>query len=126
MTKYNADDIIINAHPKIIRLPNGKRTETWEVVLKQAIDREIDLTKVSEQLSYEGFEVQIILKTNKHLNINLITLENPNPYGHDYTAIGVDRMMEDIEQIFGSIDTIQGQKMEERWSLFRNSRKRNN
>lgn len=124
MTKYNADDIIINAHPKIIRLPNGKRTETWEVVFKQTIDRKIDLIEISKQLSHEGFGVQIILKTKKHLSINLITLENPNPYGHDYTAIAVDRMMEDIEKLFGSIDTIQGQKMEERWSSFRKNRKK--
>ena len=123
MTKYNADDIIINAHPEIIRLPNGKSIETWEVILKQAIDREIDLIKVSEQLSYEGFEVQIILKTIKHLSIKLITLENPNLYGHDYIAIAVDRMMEDIEQLFGSINTIQGQKIEDRWSPFRKNRR---
>lgn len=124
--KYSADMIIVNKFPKLKELPNGKKEEIWEIVLKTTISEETNLQDISQKLSHEDFQVAVEVEQGKYLNVCVTTIRDPNPYGHDHTLFDIYRMFENIEQLLGKIDTIQGQKIEDRWSPFRKKGKTEN
>ena len=65
------------------------------------------------------------MENGKHLKLLLITVRDPNPYYHDsYNVILIHKMLEEIEYLLGEIDTVEGQKMENRFSLYRKNHRK--
>lgn len=117
--KYSIHDIKVNKSPNLKELANQKREQTWDIVLKKAIPKKIKLEDISQKLSQKDFDVKVEVKKEKYLTVCVTTLRNLNPYGHDYSVFEIYKMFDKIEQLLGSIDTIQGQKIEDRWSPFK-------
>jgi hypothetical protein len=124
--KYSVDMIKVDKFPKVKKLPNGKKEQNWEIVLKQTLTKQVNLQDISQKLSHKDFQVTINAKEGKYLNVCVITVIDPNPYSHDYTIFDIYKMFDDIEELLGSIDTIQGQKREERWEYLRKQKKSKN
>ena len=120
--KYSAENIILNKHPELRQLPNGKWKEIWDIILKTPISRKIDLKDISKKLSSEDIfdkdyecDIQIDIKEEKYLKLCVTLFRDSNPYHHDYSIFAIYKMFEKIEELLGDIDTIQGQKIEDRW-----------
>lgn len=123
--KYSADDIIVNKQAELKQISDDKWEQVWDIVLKKPISETVKIEDVSQKLSYETFDfnVQIEIKEGKYLTVDIKFSRDTNPYHHDYSVIGMYKMFEDIEQLLGPIDTIQGEKKEERWSPHRKNKK---
>ena len=124
--KYNADQITVNKIPELKQLPNGKWEQTWDIVLKNPISKTIDLKKISNQLSQEkfNFNVQLRIEEKKYLTVYVNFYRDTEPYHHDHSVLLVDKMLNNIEDFLGDIDTIQGQKIEERWNIYRRTKQK--
>ncbi|MGK7877244.1 MAG: hypothetical protein AB4426_29295 [Xenococcaceae cyanobacterium] len=123
--KYSADDIIINKNPELQQLSNGKWKQVWDIVLKKTISETINLKDISKKLSHEDFDfdVQVQITKGKYLKVCVTLSRDTNPYHHDHSIFAIYRMFENLEQLLGSIDTIQGQKTEDRWSPYRKTKR---
>lgn len=122
--KYSADNIIVNEHPELKKLPNGKWEQVWDIVLNQPISEKINLKDISQKLSNEDFEFDVHIQVTKgqYLKVCVTCIRDANPYHHDYSLFAVYKMFENIDRLLGSIDTIQGQK-KDRWRPFRQRHK---
>lgn len=122
--KYSADDIVVNKWAELKQISDGKWKQIWDIVLKEPIVETTNLKDISKELSHEDFDVLLKIKRGKYLTV-FVTLSNmdTNPYSHDYTLFAIHKMFEDIERLLGSIDTIQGEKMEDRWSPYKLGKK---
>ncbi|VEP18182.1 conserved hypothetical protein [Hyella patelloides LEGE 07179] len=121
--KYSADDIIFHKNPEIKEMPDGSCQEIWDVIFKKSISENSDLQSIAELSSREDFKIKIELKEGKYLTVTTNWIRNPNPYCHQYSAIYTDKMFENIEKKLSAIDTIQGQKMEDRFTLYKRNKK---
>jgi hypothetical protein len=126
--KYSTENIIINKNPELQQLSDGKWQQIWGIVLKKPISKTINLTNISQNLSNKDFDlnVQIQVTKGKYLKVYTTFDRDTNPYHHDHSLFAAYKMFEDIEQLLGAIDTIEGQKMENRWSPYRNRKKTEN
>jgi hypothetical protein len=123
---YSDYEIKVNKVPRIKELNNGKKEVIWEIILKEEISEKINLEDISQKLSHEDFDVKVKAEQGKYLAVCVTTIRDPNPYAHDYSMFDINRMFEEIEQLLGSIDTIQGQKVEDRWNPYKKSKKTEN
>jgi hypothetical protein len=114
--KYNASDIIVNKRPESKQAPDGRWHRVWDIVLKKTINKTNNLEDISRQLSHKDFDVHIQVAGGKYLTVSVI---NEKSYWDDEFLFSTYRMFEDIERLLGAIDTIQGQKNEERWSPYK-------
>ena len=122
---YSAEHIKVNKNPELKHISHDVWNQVWDIILQQPISQTVNLKDIAQELSYENFDfdVRIEVKDGKHLTVDVKFSRDPNPYIHDYSVIGMYKMFEDIEQLLGAIDTIQGEKIEDRWSPFRKKRK---
>jgi hypothetical protein len=117
---YSDSDIIVNEWAELKQTSDGKWKQIWDILLKEPIVEATNLKDISKELSHEDFDVLLNIKQGKYLTV-FVTLSNrdTNLYSHDYTVLTTHKMFEDIERLLGTIDTIQGQKMEDRWSPYK-------
>lgn len=120
--KYNSKSIIINAHPELKLLPHGKWEQTWDIVLEKPITKKIKLQELSQELSSEDIfdkdyecDVQLEITEGKYIKVCVTLFRDDNPYHHDYSILAIYNMFNKMEKILGDFDTIQGQKMADRW-----------
>ena len=118
--KYSADDIIVNKWAELKQTLDGKWNSIWDIVLKKSIAETSNLEDISIKLSHEGFDVRVKVREGKHLTVSVTTERSERD---DDILFATFKMFEDIERLLGTIDTIQGQKMEDRWSPYRLSKK---
>ena len=128
---YSAVNIRISKNPELKLLPNGKWEEIWDIVLKTPITKKIDLRELSHELSGEDIfdkdydcELQIDLTEGKYFKICVTLFRDDHPYHHDYSIIAIHKMFNKIEKMFGEIDTIQDQKVEDRFIMNTEMRER--
>ena len=114
--KYNADDIIVNKRAESKQTSDGKWHRIWDIVLKKTIPETNNLEDISRELSHDNFNVHIRVTAGKHLTVSVT---NEKSYWDDEFLFSTYRMFEDIERLLGTIDTIQGQKNEDRWSPYK-------
>lgn len=114
--KYNADDIIVNKRAESKQTSDGKWHRIWDIVLKKIIPETNNLEDISRELSHDNFNVHIRVTAGKHLTVSVT---NEKSYWDDEFLFSTYRMFEDIERLLGTIDTIQGQKNEDRWSPYK-------
>ncbi|BDA74896.1 hypothetical protein RIVM261_085030 [Rivularia sp. IAM M-261] len=117
--KYNADDIIVNKRAESKQTSDGKLHRIWDIVLKKIIPETNNLEDISRELSHDNFNVHIRVTAGKHLTVSVT---NEKSYWDDEFLFSTYRMFEDIERLLGTIDTIQGQKNEDRWSPYKKNR----
>lgn len=117
--KYSANDIIVNKRAESKQLSNGKWHRVWDIVLKQALTKINNLEEISRQLSHHNFDVDIKVAEGINLTVSVI---NDKSYWDDEFLFSTYTMFEDIERLLGSIDTIQGQKNEDRWSPYKKNK----
>ena len=115
--KYSGEHIIVDPHPELKELPNGKWEQVWDVVFKAPISQTINLKELSQQLSGEDIfdkdyecELQLELTEGKYIKACVTLFRDTHPYHHDYSLMAICNMFERMEKILGKIDTIQGQK----------------
>lgn len=121
--KYSADDIVVNKWAESKQAPDGKCKQIWDIVLKEPIVETTNIKDISQELSHEDFDVLLNIKQGKLLTVFVTFYMDTNPYIHDPIIFTIFKMFEDIERLLGKIDTIQGQKMEDRWSPYKLSKK---
>jgi hypothetical protein len=114
--KYNADDIIVNKRAESKQTSDGKWHRIWDIVLKKTIPETNNLEDISRELSHDNFNVHIRVTAGKHLTVSVT---NEKSYWDDEFLFSTYTMFEDIERLLGTIDTIQGQKNEDRWSPYK-------
>lgn len=114
--KYSADDIIVNKRAESKQVSNGKWHRFWDIVLKQALTEINNLEEICRQLSHQNFDVDVKVAEGRNLTVSVI---NDKSYWDDEFLFSTYTMFEDIERLLGSIDTIQGQKNEDRWSPYK-------
>lgn len=117
--KYSANDIIVNKRAESKQLSNGKWHRVWDIVLKQALTEINNLEEIYKQLSHHNFDVDIKVAEGINLTVSVI---NDKSYWDDEFLFSTYTMFEDIERLLGSIDTIQGQKNEARWSPYKKNK----
>jgi hypothetical protein len=117
--KYTADMITVNKWAEHQQMPDGKWNQTWDIILKNPIAETSDIEKVSKKISHEDFDVQIKVSEGKRL-----TVSTKYPERDDPSLFSTFRLFENIDLLLGEIDTIQGQKMEDRFSPYRLSEKK--
>lgn len=123
--KYNADDITVDKWAELKPISDDRWEQVWDIVLKKPITETINLEDISQELSHEEIELDVRIKVRegKYLTVYVTFSRVPNPYYHDNRVFAIYKMFEDIEQLLGPIDTIQGEKKEERWSPYRRIKK---
>jgi len=124
--KYSADDIVVNKWAELKQIPDEKWKQIWDILLKKTIAETTNLKDISKKLSHEDFDVTLKIKEGKHLTVFVTLNRDTNPYSHDRSLFTIYKMFENIERLLGTIDTIQGQKREDRWSPYRLSKKTDN
>jgi hypothetical protein len=114
----------MSKHPELKLLPNGKWEQIWDIVLKTPITKEIDLQELSQELSSADVfdkdydcDLQIELTQGKCFEICVTLFRDDHPYHHDYSIIAIYKMFNKMEKMLGEIDTIQGQKVEDRFIM---------
>ena len=117
--EYSAESIILNKYPKLEQISDEKWKQVWNILLQEPISKVINLSDISQHLSHGNFNVQIKFIKEKYLKIYTTFNRDVNPYHHDHTIFSIYRMFEEIENLLGNIDTIQGHKIEDRWSPYR-------
>ncbi|WP_293140175.1 hypothetical protein [Okeania sp. SIO3I5] len=121
--QYNVYDLIIHNWPKLAQTPDKKWHRTWEIVLKSPVIEPVDLVAYSESLSHEDFLVSVEICDGDRLKVS-VTTERWGWEDELYSA--TYNMFEAIDNLFGTIDTIQGQERDlwEPWlrKSWRNSR----
>ncbi|MEH2023343.1 hypothetical protein [Nostoc sp.] len=121
--KYSADDIVVNKWAESKQTPDGKCKHIWDILLKEMILETINIKDIYKDLSHESFDVLLKIKQGKHLTVFVTFNMDTNPYIHDPIIFTIFKMFEDIERLLGKIDSIQGQKIEDRWSPYKLSKK---
>ncbi len=121
--QYSVDDIIIHNWPKLAQTPDKKWHRTWDIILKSPVIEAVDLVAYSQSLSHEDFLVSVEICDGDRLKVS-VTTERWGWEDELYSA--TYNMFEAIDNLFGNIDTIQGQDRElwEPWlrNNWRNSR----
>lgn len=118
--KYSNYKIRVNKRAESEQTSDGKWNRIWDIVLKKPIAETSNLEDISIKLSHQDFDVQVKVREGKHLTV---CVTNEKSYWDDEFLFATFKMFEDIERLLGTIDTIQGQKMEDRWSPYRLSKK---
>ncbi|MEH2207496.1 MAG: hypothetical protein V7K53_26080 [Nostoc sp.] len=121
--KYSADDIVVDKWAESKQTPDGKCKQIWDIILKKPIVGTTNIKNISQEISHEDFDVLLNIKQGKHLTVFVSFYMDTNLYSHDPIVFSIFKMFEDIERLLGKIDTIQGQKREDRWSPYKLSKK---
>ena len=105
--QYNVDDIIIHNWPKLVQTTDKKWNRIWDIILKKSVVESVDLVTYSQKLSHEDFCVCVEVSDGNHLKVSVTT----ERWGwEDELYFATYKMFEAIDQLFGTIDTIQGQE----------------
>lgn len=102
----SAEDIVIHNWAELIQTPDQKWRRLWDIKLKKTIPETIDFKSVSQALSHEDFQVYVEVSDGNHVKVSVTT----DRWGwEDDLYFATYRMFQEIDHIFGTIDTIQGQ-----------------
>ncbi len=115
MKKYSADDIVINKWARLEQTSNGRWKRIWKIEFEKAIDYEIKLNNISQELSEEDFEIQIEKISNKILNVSVSTKRHG---ADEQVRFLTYKLFENLEKRIATIRTIEDQNMKERWSPY--------
>jgi hypothetical protein len=105
MNQYDADKIVIHNWPEAIQLSDGKWARNWDITFKQSW-KTSKISEVSDELSYQGFSVRISFIQEKKYSFQIIT---DDWSWEDYLYFNTYKMFEEINDLIGEIETIQGQ-----------------
>ena len=104
--KYSADDIVIYNWAKLTQTSSGKWNRVWDIVLKKSVSQEFDLEAAAQSLSGDDFQVEIQISNSNTLKISVTTQR----WGWEVELMfATYRMFGELDLLFGTIDTIQGQ-----------------
>jgi hypothetical protein len=114
--EYNIDNVFFNKSGIIFSISEDKCKQIWNITFRKPINNKVNLQDLSLLLSDENFGVCLTLKTKMYLLVSTIFEKDENPYGHDRSVGRSFKLFKELENNLGQIDTIEGQKIEERWS----------
>jgi hypothetical protein len=104
--QYNTDDIVIHNWAKLTQTPEGKWNRIWNIILQKNVSGELDLDTLQKKLSKEDFLIKVNIDNGNNLQISVTT----ERWGwEDELYFATYKMFEEIDRLFGTIDTIQGQ-----------------
>jgi hypothetical protein len=112
---YNLCKIHVNPFAEIEESEDGICEQSWDILLNLPFDSQIDLRKISKLISHENYEVLLSSQDNINLIASVTYIRDDNPYGQDPSAVAHFRLFREVEELLGSINTIQGLRIEEWW-----------
>ena len=104
--QYSSDDIVVHNWPDIKKTSDDKWVREWDITFKNPISEQINLESSSRSLSYWGYEVSVMKINSRHLKITVVTNDSNR---EDYLCFNTYKMFEEIDILFGEIDSIQDQ-----------------
>lgn len=117
MKKYSADEIIVNKWARLVQTLDGKWRRVWKIEFQQKITPKIDLENISQELSEEDFEIQIKKISNNIITVDICTKRHG---ADEQVRFLTYKLFEKLENKITSINSIENQKMKERWSPYGN------
>ena len=111
---YSSDGLKITKMPMAEEISEYKSIRIWNIVFKKELDLNIKFDEIGCKLSQDDLQVNLKKQSPNNLTMSIIYEPEGNIYAHDPIVIKSLHLIEDLEEIFGEIDTVEGQKMEER------------
>jgi hypothetical protein len=113
---YSIYKIRVNPRPTSVEeTPDGETKQAWEIQLKEPMVSQVNLEEISQLLSRENYNVSLTAKDQLTIVANVSFFKDPNPYGHDRSAIAHFKMFNDIENLICRIEAVQGKDYQDWW-----------
>lgn len=107
---YSRFELVTKNIPELIQISERKFQRTWSIILETMISSTLDLSSVSQKLSYEGFEVVLTTSDNRLLKVLVTT----NSSDKDYLFLTTCNLFAEINLLVGEISAIQ-EKARNNW-----------
>lgn len=117
-TMYDYSDVIIHINPEPLSEENtdGETRYSWEISFNEPFSSEVKLEKISLLLSHDNYNVLLTAKNTTNIIAHTTFIKDSDPYVHDPSAVAHFKLFEDIEEMIGSINLIQGKKFADWWT----------